>query len=375
MIFCGHPYLHFNQFLFQISENNVTSWFDKSKCFYIHKARIGIFHLCKLLKLDNKSEVLIPSYNCGSEIDPFIKHGVKLNAYKIDLNCEIDIDDFEKRINKRTQLVYVTHYFGFPQRIDRIKQICDHYNLFLIEDCALSLFSNNNQSKIGITGDASIFSLPKTLPLPDGGVLQINNPKLLNEKWITMNPKKKAVLKSLLPILKSSLINKFHFYHQSIIKNEKDNSNVIIGNLRKEMPNSYYYDLNLNDRRISKFSNNLLKTFNYKDVILKRQNNYRYMMNILGNNSKIKLLFKEITDETCPLSFPIIVENREYINRELNKCGILTRNWWAGFHPYINWNDYPEACLLKNKILPLPIHQNLDCSQIEHICTKILELV
>ncbi|MCK4797562.1 MAG: hypothetical protein KAT05_09285, partial [Spirochaetes bacterium] len=97
MQYCGHPFFKFKQLLFPISKNNIFSWFNNEDIYYIHKARIGVFHLCQLLNLDKESEVLVPAYNCGSEIDPLLKYGVKVIAYKVKRNCEIDLEDLEKR--------------------------------------------------------------------------------------------------------------------------------------------------------------------------------------------------------------------------------------------------------------------------------------
>ena len=42
---------------------------------------------------------------------------------------------------------------------------------FLIEDCALSLFSHDGERPLGSLGDAAIFCFYKTLPVPHGGGL------------------------------------------------------------------------------------------------------------------------------------------------------------------------------------------------------------
>jgi dTDP-4-amino-4,6-dideoxygalactose transaminase len=47
----------------------------------------------------------------------------------------------------------------------------------LIEDCAHALFSRDANKDLGKYGDLSIFSLRKTLPVYEGGILLINNEK------------------------------------------------------------------------------------------------------------------------------------------------------------------------------------------------------
>ena len=84
----------------------------------------------------------------------------------------------ENKITRQTRAVLIIHYFGFPQPIHKIREICNKKDVLLIEDCAHALFSSHGEEAIGSEGDLAIFSLRKTLPLPEGGGLLINNPEL-----------------------------------------------------------------------------------------------------------------------------------------------------------------------------------------------------
>ncbi len=54
------------------------------------------------------------------------------------------------------------------------------HECILVEDCALSLFSEADGKPLGAFGDYSVFCLYKTLPVPNGGVL-VENGKALPE--------------------------------------------------------------------------------------------------------------------------------------------------------------------------------------------------
>ena len=72
----------------------------------------------------------------------------------------------------RTRALYIIHPFGWPQQLTEIDAWRRARALLLVEDCALSLFSRlADGSPIGTKGDASVFSLPKSLPMPDGGAI------------------------------------------------------------------------------------------------------------------------------------------------------------------------------------------------------------
>lgn len=66
----------------------------------------------------------------------------------------------------QTKVIFVNHEFGYPYpNIRSLKK----YNLPIIEDCAHTFFSENEN--IGEVGDFIIYSLPKAFPIQLGGVL------------------------------------------------------------------------------------------------------------------------------------------------------------------------------------------------------------
>ena len=69
-------------------------------------------------------EVLAPAYNCGAEIDPFIKAGAKVVLYDVNRRLGIDPDGIARSITPATRVVYVTHFFGFSQCIDSLAAVC-----------------------------------------------------------------------------------------------------------------------------------------------------------------------------------------------------------------------------------------------------------
>ena len=146
--------------------------------FYFFSGRNALWHAMKILGLSQDSEVLIPSYNCGAEIDPIIQWGAKVRLYRVGPKLRIDLDHLRGKMDKNTKALLVTHYFGFPQDIDVIRKMCDEKDLCLIEDCTHAMLSTCKNRPLGSFGDISIFSFKKFLPVPDGGLMVINNGNL-----------------------------------------------------------------------------------------------------------------------------------------------------------------------------------------------------
>ena len=111
--------------------------------FYV-KARNGIWQLIRALGVQEPDVVLVPSYNCGAELDAVLKAPATARFYRVDGSARVDFDDLRQAIDARTRAVLVTHYFGLPQPdLAAIVELCREHDLFLIEDCAHALYSTH----------------------------------------------------------------------------------------------------------------------------------------------------------------------------------------------------------------------------------------
>ncbi|MCG8570764.1 MAG: aminotransferase class V-fold PLP-dependent enzyme [Spirochaetes bacterium] len=373
--YCGHPGLSIENF-FSNKTSNVYNWFNKNKIIYFHKARVAIKYLCDKIGVEPDDEILVPSYNCGSEIDPLYQTGAKLIVYNIKKDCSLDIKDLKNSISDKTKIIYVIHYYGFVHNLTDIVEVCKTKNIYLIEDCALSLFTKHDYKNVGCLGDAAIFSFPKTLPVPDGGALVANNHDLFSNNILLKKPGLKLFYKKLLPIIKSSILR--------WIVTKKINFLTILFKTKKyekkrektpDIPASYYYDQSLNNMKTSNLTKKLLKSFDYNDIVFKRRRNFLLFLEEFKNDIKIVPLFSSLKENVCPLNFPIFVNNREEINKKMLESNIATVSWWAGYYKNLNIEKFTETCCLKNNILALPIHHQLDVEDIKYISKKIKSLV
>jgi dTDP-4-amino-4,6-dideoxygalactose transaminase len=89
-------------------------------------------------------------------------------------DLSIDPDDVERRITPRTKAVCVVHYAGYAADMDRLRALCEAYDLALIEDAAhapqASAASGDSLGTIGLAGCFSFFS-NKVLSCGEGGLL------------------------------------------------------------------------------------------------------------------------------------------------------------------------------------------------------------
>lgn len=385
LVFCGPLGLRLRT-LFQSEKYKASakSWFSEKNIFYVHRARTAISRLPELLEIKAGDEVLMPAYNCGSEIDSFLKLGISVVFFRIDAAGKIDVEDIMRRVSEKTKAVYMTHYFGFPQDLTDLLALCKPRGLFLIEDCALSLFSSDDNRKLGYLGDVAVVSFPKTLPLPDGGALIVNNQTLRLKTWSLIKAPVFPVSRHLLPLIKSSVLrylSRKPFCHpifcwiSGLLEAGKSGGQSNLAEKWKVMPESYYYKPELDNRRMSFLSKRMLDRIDYSQVVEKRRKNYQRLLSMFSDNPKVMPMFRALPPGVCPLVFPVIVQDREKICTELNKQHIHAIPWWAGYHRDLSWNGFEDARFLKDHVLALPIHQDLTEDEVNFIGNRFLAAI
>ena len=85
---------------------------------------------------------------------------------------------WSREFSEKTKLIFVIHEFGkIHPDLEKIRD----YGLPIIEDLAMSMFSNNSTNSAGRIGDFAIYSLPKFFPVQFGGVLKSTNADFIGD--------------------------------------------------------------------------------------------------------------------------------------------------------------------------------------------------
>jgi aminotransferase in exopolysaccharide biosynthesis len=99
---------------------------------------------------------------------------------------------FNKKTNKKIAACLPMHTFGFPVHIEKLIEICDRWNIPIVEDAAESLGSEYNGKSTGSFGKFGVFSFNgnKIVTCGGGGAIVTNDRKLgINAKHITTTAK------------------------------------------------------------------------------------------------------------------------------------------------------------------------------------------
>jgi len=349
---------------------------------YYYYGRNAIWHAMKAIKISPDDNVLMPAYHCGVEVEAILSFKAKVKFYEVNPSTAVDVNNIKREIDENTKAIFIIHYFGFPQSILEIKELCSQNDIYLIEDCAHSLFSSYQGKFLGSFGDLSIFSLTKSLPLPNGGVLLINNPGI-NYSDNTIPPSQIMTLrgialllvayikknKFLFPVVDFVLINPIRIGFRVVKKLQR---NITLKNL---IPNTTEFNEELVNLGISQISRRLMSNFDFKDIINNRRRNFLFLLNEFKNHSLIKPIFHNLPDGICPLFFPVIINDRDMVYLKLLKKGVSTFIFGRRLHPSLMKEKFLNSNYLAQHNLCLPIHSDITEKQLNYMVKVLNEVV
>ena len=126
-------------------------------------------------------EVISVAAGFPTTVNPIIQFGaipvfidVKIPTYNIDENL------IEEAITEKTKAIMLAHTLGNPFNINKIKQLCEKYNLWLIEDSCDALGSKYENQNVGTFGDLATLSFYPAhhITMGEGGAVFSNSKRL-----------------------------------------------------------------------------------------------------------------------------------------------------------------------------------------------------
>ena len=126
-------------------------------------------------------EIISVAAGFPTTVNPIVQFGaipvfvdVKIPTYNIDENL------VEAAITRKTKAVMLAHTLGNPFNVKKIKEICEKYNLWLIEDSCDALGSKFDNQNVGTFGDLATLSFYPAhhITMGEGGAVFTNSKKL-----------------------------------------------------------------------------------------------------------------------------------------------------------------------------------------------------
>lgn len=114
--------------------------------------------------------VLLPGLICREVLASVAAVGGVSRFYAVSPDLTVTLEALEAA-GAGARAVIAVNYFGFPQPLAPFRAWARAHVGVVIEDNAHGLFSAAGDRRLGLRGDFGIFSLRKTLPLPNGAAL------------------------------------------------------------------------------------------------------------------------------------------------------------------------------------------------------------
>ena len=144
----------------QIEFTNIESELIRQELNFTESAKDAISQIVKYHGLNREDEAYIVTTSDSS----FVSSCVTSTLFNF---CKVS-----RVLTEKTRLIFVIHEFGIPcNKVEALYEVAKKRNIPLIEDSAHSLTSKLKRQYLGKHGDYLIHSLPKTLPIKNGGLV------------------------------------------------------------------------------------------------------------------------------------------------------------------------------------------------------------
>jgi CDP-6-deoxy-D-xylo-4-hexulose-3-dehydrase len=360
-------------------EEKVAKMFGKKYGIMVNSGSSANLLAFELLNLPKGSEVITPILTFSTTVAPIVQKGlvpVFCDVKKHTL--QINIDQLEKAITKKTRALMIPSLMGNIPDLPKLQKIARKHKVFLIEDSCDTLGGQINGQPTGKFSDISITSFYGSHVINGaggGGMIMVNNPK-----WAER-----------LMILRG-------WGRRSSLFGEKQNSEQLKNRFRSKLSGVPYDEkfvfseigYNFLPLEISSaFALEQLKKFpSFKAV---RKNNWENLKKYFFLNNKY-FNYGETTPKTESiwLAFPIFIkpeapfsrfelvkflEDHNIQTRPVFTGNILKQPGFKNFKYKTPFTDYPNAEYIMRNAFVVGSHHGLDQKQINHIKNSISDFI
>nr|WP_246805333.1 DegT/DnrJ/EryC1/StrS family aminotransferase [Mesorhizobium mediterraneum] len=319
-------------------------------------ARAAIWHGLHAIGLQRGDRILMPAYHCGSEVDVVMKAGMEPVFYPLDRGLKADLEQVRSLAQTGCAAIYGIDYFGYPQP-EEVAAIARPLGLKVITDMALGLYSADGSGAAnGIASDMAVFSLVKSLAVPEGGILY------LDEQWRGLLPGTLArppLLRSL-AAMKPLLLSRLRLRAVAPPVHGGDDGN-------DEWDPHAMFARNHAEWSASRFGDALLARSDHERNARVRRRNYDLLHEGLRDGGANRPLLPPRPNQACPAFFPLWSDDPEAAVRLARGAGIEAVRFWRRPHPSVDLDPFPFAKALRQHVIRLPVHPDITADDIDRM--------
>ena len=316
-------------------------------------------------------EVIGVAAGFPTTVNPIVQFGAIPVFVDVNLQTHnINVDLIEAAISTKTKAIMLAHTLGNPYNLGKVKELCNKYNLWLVEDCCDALGAKYNDQHVGTFGDIATCSFYPAhhITMGEGGAVFTNNSELI------------------------TIAESFRDWGRDCYCDPGcDNTcekrfEQQLGDLPKGYDHKYTYshlgyNLKISDMQAAC---GLAQLERLPEFIQKRNKNFVYLKNKLSKLTEF-IDLPQATENSTPSWFGFPITLKENIDRVefikyLDKKKIGTRLLFAGNlvkQPYFNDVKYrifgklTNTDITMNKTLWLGIYPEISQEMLEYVATEI----
>jgi dTDP-4-amino-4,6-dideoxygalactose transaminase len=167
----------------QMCQDYLQKRYGFGKCLLTSSCTDALEMAAILINIQPGDEVIMPSYTFVSTANAFVLRGAKIvfTDSRPD-HPGMDEDSIEALITPKTKAIVPVHYAGVACDMDKIMDVANRYNLFVVEDAAQAIDSyytgkDGVKRPLGSIGHLAAFSFHETKNIisGEGGMLAVND--------------------------------------------------------------------------------------------------------------------------------------------------------------------------------------------------------
>lgn len=288
---------------------NNFNLFQSESTFYYAYCRHALKNALLILNIKAGDNILLPSFICKDLLSSI--HSVAAIPKFYTVNESLEIIEEPENLPAAKAIIAV-NFFGFPQNLDKFKKYCQLTGAYLIEDNAHGFLSKDSENTfLGQRGDLGIYSIRKSLAIPNGAALLINTANIkINQSIISEvadnQQDKNFKFKSLL----RKLVHYFGVWHIIFLL-------TIIRTIRKYKTGDIYPKSNSEDEFLLPTETKAhpllfyyLKHLVPDEEIKRRRNLYFFVEKILAG-SPCRPVFSYLPENTSPYLYPFYAQKKD----------------------------------------------------------------
>jgi CDP-4-dehydro-6-deoxyglucose reductase, E1 len=308
-------------------------------------------------------------------VNPIVQFGAIPVFVDVDLKTHnINAELIEAAITQKTKAIMLAHTLGNPFNLEKVKELCNKHNLWLIEDCCDALGAEYDGKHVGTFGDIATCSFYPAhhITMGEGGAVFSNNSELMTIAESFRDWGRDCYCK---PGCDDTCGKRF----------DQQLGSLPQGYDHKYTYSHLGYNLKISDMQAAC---GLAQLKRLPEFIKKRNSNFAYLSNRLSTLTDfIELTTPTENSKPSWFGFPITIKGDSGVNRvELTKyldqnkigtrllfAGNLTRQPYFEDIEYRVVGDLINTDITMNRTLWLGIYPGLGESQLDYIAEKIEE--